>query len=1292
MLDELQGDLQEELRSIVVSPTAKNKQSRFLQSQPKFEEYLNSPTGSPVLPATDAYQDTTGTPTAEAADQRAKQLEQQVALHEQGSLEEWMLASQTIGTAAVIRTGLNWMERTEPDDPNFKLSAEELTQVLDEYDITGTDNVIENLHEARSMQHVQQIARDVKEIDEINSKLQNAGVKSFLVHALDPIENAAMFGAAAITGGAGGLSVAAARAAKAAGASSAAARNTARGVHGGGQAVAVAGALGLHSAAGVDVTLTDYILGAGLGIAIGGLTMPRKAVDDALGHVEVTPSGAVRIHQPVEAPSAKTAKAAAEAPATPKVTPATARTAVQSIVEAPNPAWSAPEIIRRLRTGAEGATALAKDSLKRLEAGLQKLSSKGVKVRAGDLEQVGIQQIITRAVEAAAETVQAGTATKALQKQVKALEEQAEAAGKTLPEYVQDAVHGTASPEGAEALNRFLGTNANDIPWVHSVVQNATVPKELPAVKAEAPTGKAPEAAAAEPAAPAEGVNFFPSSSTTDAIDLTPTGRLEPTGNILVRAGKYVSKGVKEFLGEYDKLTGGKEVLRNFLQQVLDDPLNRFKGAHTASTQLRINQNMANTEHLEYTNIVNEYVLKATGQTWADSRFGYSTEFLDTKLKVERSMSEILAERDRLKGLKYSTEDIEAQMLNVDAEVLDLVHTFEKQVGKTSGRARQQNLMGFEEPMNSVGYWSRKWTYSAIKGVDDRYGAGTAANLIVEATRRANPEMSALELRAVTKATIDRAKEFATGSRSDYMGQLGRVESEHILDILKLDSSVDPALVESVARRLKQATDEQGIVSFAKDRIDMDMTTRMELPDGTSVSLLDLIDTNLSSNLKAYQTSMAGRSALASVGIGGGVHGADTFIQHYRDLVDSTGIPEQQANIMQNQLRSAMSDFTGVKPDTDILHPAISSAKDMAAATLLAGSGLWQVVETGMIMSKKGAYTSMKYMLKNAPVLRGLFKELGNSSSLHKEFEFVTGMSYQNDVRMQPFIRQQEINLGSMAQYQKYTHSAREFSSTINGLRWVHGMQTRMLTNLNMLDIYKASTGDARALEQARRYGADSELLDAVKRVSVTKGGALKGAGLEGLSDAEMQKYLRVMTNMQDTALLFNRTGWGSGYARSALGQILGQFTSYVSMAHNVILRGTYHQDGAMGVASVLAHSLPFSAIAGFLQEARKGNVLDLGDDDDLMELMQIAFRYAPAAGYLGDITSVVSGSYNTRGAAALQLLETPGNVTSAFGDMAKGDPSQAAVGLIKAGSSLSVLGAFPGMRLLQDSLENNDD
>lgn len=1277
------SQLQEQVQGLNLT----EKQLRFMQEAPNLAPGTHVPETKPVQDLT-----TSGAIRQHRLQQQAEGLEEFRSVRDQSYLTELGNALQTTGTAHLIRQGLNWLERTEEADPNFKLTVQEVEEYAREFDLVLDDHLMKRLSKAESREHAYQIVRDQHEMDRVQRTLVNAGVTSFAVHALDPTEWALAAAAAAATGP-GGLAVRGARFAQATGTSLRTARNTGRAVHGVGQTAAVVGGTAAFEQAGMDITLADYVLGAALPFFAGMALTPTRAIDAAIGYNK---AAARRLEAPRT--SAGAADAAADAAGAtpgarradaPKAEAPTYRTA-REFLEAKAPTYfqAAKNALERARELPPTQEILNRfQSLRKRLSELQEATtvvSRAVGTVTDYQAPAGAVSESGRKLTRAERRELAKEARKAARKEPR-LEAEAESRGTTAEALAAET---ESVRTELDQLRRDLDVaeTADDVRReMQELTSSGTLPRSVSELLDEADLAEyqrlleRQEAPTQGTVGQAEAVSGQPAPEAAAAV---PTG-----ANLRGERLRQVSQTFNAFVSEFDKITGGLKSVRDFVGRVIDDPLGRFPDKATAASQLRINQNLANAERLQYERAIQDYTLQRIGKTWRQTRWGYSTEYLNAKLEVERNLYDISAQRDWLKQTGLSDAQIDASMVGVDPETLRLVHAYEDVFNKSAQRAHEQGLLGFETEYGSAGYVPRRWVYASIQSLDRRYGEGTSVEIIQQAVQKSNPEMTSAETAAIAKAVVARSRETATGARSEFMGQLGKVETSNIVELLEIGGT-DPDIVESIKRRLNQQVTESGAVSYGKPRIPMDMRTTMVMPDGTEVKLTDLLDTNVSALMESYQNSMAGRSALASVGIGDGTQGVATYIQAYRTLLDSEGIPPGKADSMQRQLESLMADFTGIKPDSNILSPVQRSLMDLASATLLSGSGLWQVVETGVILANKGASNSLRYMFKNVPGLRPLLKHLGNSSDLHDELKFVTGLDFALDPRMKPFLRQSEINIGAYTNWQKYTSMSREFSSTLNGMRWVHGMQARMLTNLNMHDMWKAANGDARALREVTLNGASERLLDAVRRVSVVENGSLKGAGLEGLTHAEMQEYMHVLTRMQDSSLLINRAGWGSSFGRSAVGQFLGQFTSYVTMAHNRILRGTYHDRGAMGVAAVLAHTLPFSAISYYLNEARKGNVIDLDSEEGLQELAIGALSYSSVGGVFSEVVSVVSGKNSSRGAAAFNILQAPGQVTSAIGDLAEKDWGGAAAGAAKATAAITPMGAFPGAITLIRALE----
>jgi hypothetical protein len=237
--------------------------------------------------------------------------------------------------------------------------------------------------------------------------------------------------------------------------------------------------------------------------------------------------------------------------------------------------------------------------------------------------------------------------------------------------------------------------------------------------------------------------------------------------------------------------------------------------------------------------------------------------------------------------------------------------------------------------------------------------------------------------------------------------------------------------------------------------------------------------------------------------------------------------------------------------------------------------------------------------------------------------------------------------------------------------------------------LYKASVGDTKALKLISEAGDNltPDMLKQIKAAATVTDGKLTSLNLERLPHRTLDAVMQQMTRLQDSLLLHHRPGWGASYRHSAVGQILGQFTSYVSMAHNVIMRRTWEHEGALGIAKVLAYQYPVMLMTSYLNEARKGNILDLDNEDDIKKLAKTALGYSAVVGMYGDLFGTITGS-GSRSVAAAGPTEAPGKVWAALGHVANGDFGTAAGETLGALRATSLLGAVAGSQLLEKALK----
>jgi len=396
------------------------------------------------------------------------------------------------------------------------------------------------------------------------------------------------------------------------------------------------------------------------------------------------------------------------------------------------------------------------------------------------------------------------------------------------------------------------------------------------------------------------------------------------------------------------------------------------------------------------------------------------------------------------------------------------------------------------------------------------------------------------------------------------------------------------------------------------------------------------------------------------------------------------------------QLDYLLGDFTGIRPEDAILGPYAQRAKSFAHATMLQASGLWQVAETATIAWRYGAARTGAEFIKQFPGIAGVLRKIGRDPDLYDELGTVLGLDLARDVRVRPWLRQFEPNLAVQGDHtiDRVLHYGQQAVPILNGMKFVHQWQTRVSSNLAMNTLVRASNGDAAALKLVREYGlkgADWDRVQAAVQANVRMNGKnARAMNWDAWAQADVDSAMNVVLRMMDDSVLYGRAGQGSSFSRSGVGQVLGQFRSFVAFAHNKLLRGTIQNSGYTGLAMMLAHQYPLTVIMVAANEFRKGEDVSF-DEKGIADLMQKAVGYTAGLGFIGDAAGIV-GLSGGRGGISVPitgLANAAPAAAGAVGNAIQGEGAAAAGDAVQAARAvLPFVSIMPGVAALQNALE----
>lgn len=779
----------------------------------------------------------------------------------------------------------------------------------------------------------------------------------------------------------------------------------------------------------------------------------------------------------------------------------------------------------------------------------------------------------------------------------------------------------------------------------------------------------------------------------------------KPTG---VDPGKVTAK-FNEFFSEYDRLympdkagakstrveyvnAKGEKVVENFdgrdvlLGKIADDPVRRtgtFSNNNAASFARR-DANEIQGYKKKYDDAV-EAALKEEGYGWVSRRFDPSGKYGEARDGLEKQLSEELLRRQWY----WDTYGGKRAAPRTDERIAKLADEHDNMMNRVGEMSRDAGVAGMEDFIPHPGYFHRSWSPDKLV----RMGPKASKEMIVQAAMKGIRDLDTESAELIATGIFDRAAAKFSGKDVEFFGALGKTDTDMIRAMLQDSGEISAARIEGVMRRIENSVGEGSKVKYAKSRLPLDMTHQMTLEDGTILKMSDLIDTDLGRLASNYNDSMVGRTALAKAGVGR----SDAELEAFKDAYIATmkDMPSEVRTERTRLLEDLIGDFTGNIRDANRLDQGLARVKSIADSTMLAASGLWQGAEYATMAHRYGLATTTSEFLKQFPGVGGILRKAGRNPDLRDELESVLQLDLARDIRVRPWQRQHEAHLTSADTVgDRFLHMGKQAVPYLNGMKYVHKHQARMNANLAVNKIARAAKGDKKAVQMLEQYGLKGPELERVLKAA-SGNATYKGKNAQSMNwgawvQSDVDSAMNVAIRMMDDATLFGRAGQGGGgflLGRSATAQVLGQFRSFVTFAHNKLLRGTLEHQGAGGLATLLAFQYPLTGLMVTVNEARKGD-LDLSEDG-IKEIAMKTVGYTAGLGFAADAFGVAGGgSRGGLSVPATGVFDVIPRTASGVAKIGGGEFRDGAADITKAMTAITpAVSLLPGTALAVDAL-----
>ena len=607
------------------------------------------------------------------------------------------------------------------------------------------------------------------------------------------------------------------------------------------------------------------------------------------------------------------------------------------------------------------------------------------------------------------------------------------------------------------------------------------------------------------------------------------------------------------------------------------------------------------------------------------SRFFHRQSFRTARAELEGRLGTYL-------DSAYSAEVHGRPVPVPDAEIAPLVDAYRRSgwAGKWYEHMRAAGLVDDGALVKSDYYFPRQYSYDKMRqGIMQGNTLDDYRALFRYALRDVYPSMESETVQRVAKEMVDGIYNGRAGQSGPMWKQLINGMGNDEVVMAMRSAGVDESAIQSF---LTANVRESGSTSPARNlrqrtRFNMD---KEYLVNGKSMRMQDLMDTDVAKVMHGYTNRMSGRVGMAYAGV--------------QDLGQLGKMIDESKHTLANPAKWEKTvndtiDFIlgGAPADAGQLPDLLRAAGNMANATMLKNSGLYQITDTALAMKEFGMARVLRSM-RDQP----WFKEGSvaiNTPDMASRLDVVLRGNIQRDMRFRWLntYADDNLDLTRQASWFNVTQNVGQAARHVNGMSMVHRLQVNLNSGIVADELTQMFKGDAEAFKRLERFGLTRDVAD--RAIAANK--ANPGAMFQ--PDLQMQVEV-VGTRMMDYVVQQVRTGETSHFAQfNPIGKLIVGYQSFALAATNKILRRELNDAGWIGMAHIMAYQFPLMLLATMAKRSMDGKEADTSRliSEAALGMSAIGGISMLSAAFLGDTPrhSLASMSYITGVLGALQGL-----------------------------------------------------
>lgn len=458
-------------------------------------------------------------------------------------------------------------------------------------------------------------------------------------------------------------------------------------------------------------------------------------------------------------------------------------------------------------------------------------------------------------------------------------------------------------------------------------------------------------------------------------------------------------------------------------------------------------------------------------------------------------------------------------------------------------------------------YFPRQYSYDKFRqGLHNGNSIEDYRNLFRQALRDLYPNMGSDTVGRVAREMVEGIYQGRTPSVGAQWKQLINGMTNDELAGAMRNAGVDSETITSFMKQNVQGGNATKTIKNLRSRNRFNMTKEY-MVDGKAMRLGDLMDTDVAKVMHGYTNRMSGRVGMRYAGI--------EDMKLLEDMIQEGKHGMKNPDRWEKHVNDTIDFLIGGSPNDADMPEIFRAASNMANATMLKNSALYQITDIALAMKEFGMARVLRGMSKQDWFKQGdaVFKDKEMSGRLdnilrgtiQKEMRFRWLNTYADD----------NLDLTKSSNWFNITQNIGQAAKHVNGMSMVHRAQVNLCSGLVGDELKAMLGGSADAVKRLERWGLDKDTAKKMQDAYKTNP--------EKMLNPELQMQLEVVgTRMMDYVVQQVRTGETSHFSQfNPVGKVITGYMSFAVAATNKILRHELNDAGWIGLAHIMAYQFP---------------------------------------------------------------------------------------------------------------------